>query len=138
MAATAAESPCVPLHEFVASVPAGESRELVFHTIWGANFKDTDEEAIHSRRCEHAGYAPAGKVCDYLMDNGSVEFADRNVKDLLACLSEGSRIAYDVTINSASFSLTTGEGDRASAVDISYGEDREIGGMVLRIRVEGY
>src|SRR5688572_138605 len=77
------DSSCGPLRRFVASVQPDETKSFAFRTFWGGSFKDEDAPetfALYSKRCEHHDYAPAQAVCAYLMEHGSVEFADGNLK----------------------------------------------------------
>ncbi|HEY4367725.1 MAG TPA: hypothetical protein VGN07_10880, partial [Steroidobacteraceae bacterium] len=121
--ASGAQLLCAPLREFVRSVRPGEVRELTFHTSWGSDFKDSSEEAIYAKRCVHNGYAPAEKVCDYLMEYGAVEFAGNNVKDALTCLSSNTRFAPLFGLHRGSFSLSFGTENRGANIEMDFYED---------------
>lgn len=84
--AFAEQSICAPLRNFVKSVKPGEIREFTFHTRWGGGFSGAPEGLLYEKRCERDDYAPAQKVCNYLMEFGAIEFADDDVKDAFACL----------------------------------------------------
>ena len=129
---------CKPLKAFVASVGPEESRELAFHTSWGSNFKTASEPAIFAKQCVHHGYEPAAAACAALMAHGLVEFSNLNARDAIACLSPGTRWGKHLTLDTGSFSLQYGSGDRGSNVTVVYKEDSEMGGMVLRVVAEGY
>jgi hypothetical protein len=122
----------------VKSVQPGETRTLKFHTSWGRDFLDSDEDAVAAKRCQHYGYDPARPVCDYLMENGSIEFAGQNVKSVLTCLSPKTRFASGTTLGRLVMSWRYGTEDRGSLLDLEYVEDEELGGMVLSLSVRGY
>lgn len=79
---------CKALRRFAASVQPNEKREFTFRTSWGSNFTDAKDEAFFAKRCTDAGYEPAKKVCDYLMNYGAVEFSNSNVEEAISCLSK--------------------------------------------------
>lgn len=134
-------SDCGPLRAFVASVKPDETRSFAFRTFWGGSFKDEKEEpeqfVFYSKRCEDQEYAPAKAVCADLMENGSVEFADGNLKQVVNCLSKESWLE-GVWFEGAVLSLNYGTEDRGANVDIELAEDPEVGGMVLRVTANGY
>jgi hypothetical protein len=130
---------CAPLRAFVASVKPDETKKIEFHTSWGGNFKDEkDNNVIYAKRCNDDGYAPAEAVCAYLMENGSVEFAGRNAKRALTCLSPGTTFAPKMALNRAEISFSYGTDERGSNVTLQLAEDAKIGGMVLTISADGY
>jgi len=131
--ARGAESLCSSLREFVNSVKPGETREFTFYTSWGRGF-DASSEAIAAKGCSHGDYLPAQKVCDYLMEHGSVEFAENNVKQALGCLSPETRLAPTLRLRRASFSLSIGR----SLVELEFYEDPAIGGMAFKVSADGY
>jgi len=133
--ATAGIDPlCSPLRDFVRSVHPGETKVLEFHTSWGGNFKDSPAPVIFAKRCNHYGYGPAEAVCAHLMEHGAIEFSDNNLKSAVMCLSPKTRMAPSLSLNSAEISLTYG----SSQVNLEFGEDPQIGGMVLRVAADGY
>jgi len=130
---------CAPLRAFVASVGPDDARELAFHTSWGSNFKDEPgEKALFAKRCLHQGYAPAQAVCAELMESGATEFSDNNAKRAIACLSPGTGFAPEVGFSAGRFSLQSGNSDAGAFVTVEFAEDKDIGGMVLRIQADGY
>ena len=136
--AFATEPLCVPLLEFVTSVKRDELRELTFRTSWGRDFKDSlEEDVMYAKRCIHDGYEPAMKVCKYLMEHASVEFAGYNVIAALTCLSPETQFS-GVQLHHGSFSLSFGTDDRGSLIDIELYEDAQVGGMAFHISVDGY
>lgn len=138
-AVSGAETLCGALREFVSSVKAEETREFTFRTSWGGGFKDSPEqEVMFAKRCDHGGYAPAKIVCEYLMEQGSVEFAGNNVKDALACLSPQTRFAPEVALHRASFSFGVGTDDRGALLEIDFYPDEEVGGMAFKVVADGY
>jgi hypothetical protein len=129
---------CRALRAFVVSVQPDETREFTFRTSWGANFKNAVEPAISAKLCEHEDYAPAERVCAYLMDHGSTEFAGANVKDAVSCLSHKTRFDSRLSLNEADFSLSYGSENRGVLVDVTLKEDAEVGGMTLKVVAHGY
>ena len=129
---------CAPLQAFVASVVPGESRALIFHTRWGANFKDSVEDAVSAKRCIHSGYAPAKAVCELLMERGSVEVSGNNGERALMCLSPGTRFARRIDMLRGAFSFKYGTEERGSNVKLLFDEDLQLGGMALQIVADGY
>jgi len=136
--AVAEDGLCKPLRQFIASVKPNETHVLKFHTSWGSNFKDDDEPAFFAKRCDHGGYDPAKAVCDYLMEHGATEFSGNNAKSVVSCLSTQTRFVAGMQINAISISIAVGTENRGSSVDIEFGEDVKLGGMVLSITADGY
>lgn len=129
---------CDVLRSFVGSVKSDETKELVFRTSWGSNFKDTPEAVLSAKRCDHGGYPAAKNVCKYLMEHASVEFAAITVKNAISCLSPGNNFDDQLTINSGSFSISYGSQDRGSIVEIMFNEDSKVGGMAFKLVADGY
>ena len=128
---------CGELAEFLASVRPDEQRIITLHTWWGAK-EVGDRIAIASKHCEHNDYEPGEKLCAYLMENTSTEFAGYNTKRVLACLAPRPGLPDDLRINSGSFSTRYGSPNRGALVDIDLYPDEEPGGMTLRLTAEGY
>ena len=129
---------CRVLRAFVMSVQPNESREFTFRTSWGSNFKGAAEPALFARRCEPHGYAPAEKVCAYLMESGSTEFSGENVKDTIACLSRKTRFDPRLSLNEANFDFNYGSESSGALINITFKEDPAVGGMALRLVADGY
>jgi hypothetical protein len=140
VAACAPKDPlCAPLQAFAASVRPNESKEFAFHTMWGGPFKDDPSaQVMYQARCIHNGFEPGKAVCSYLLKHGQIEFSDIDAKHALECLSPTTRLGRQVGLDRGVFTLSYGTDRRGSHVKILYGEDAEIGGMVLRITAEGY
>jgi len=135
----AAQGLCEPLRQFIESVKPDETRTLEFHTSWGSDFRDSnDEQVLSAKRCIHNGYEPAKAVCAYLMQNGAVEFSGNNAKSALMCLSRKTHFADRLVLDGIELSLTYRTDDRGSNVDIKYSHDEKLGGMVLSITARGY
>lgn len=115
-----------------------ESRVLTFRTIWGDQFKDAVGPAFAGKRCEHGGYAPGERVCTYLMEHGSMEFSEKTAKEAITCLCRGTQFGRGLELRSGSFTLRYGGDYRGADVDIAFAEDAEVGGMALKIEVEGF
>jgi hypothetical protein len=129
---------CAVLRSFVDSVQPKKKREFSFRTSWGENFKDTAEPAFFAKRCVHDGYAPAERVCDHLMEQGSIEFAGSNVKAAISCLSRKTKFAPLMELQSGAFSFSYGSDHRGALVDITLQEDPVVGGMIFRLEADGY
>lgn len=129
---------CRVLHEFVGSVAPEESRSLTFHTIWGAGFKDAADPALGAKQCEHGGYPPGEKVCDYLLKHGPMEFSETTAEDAISCLSKGTRFGPGFELLTGAFSIRYGTDYRGAFVGITFNEDPQKGGMALKIDVDGY
>ena len=135
----AAQGLCEPLRQFIESVKPHETRTLEFHTSWGSDFRDSnDQQALSAKRCIHNGYEPAKAVCAYLMQRGAVEFSGNNAKSALVCLSRKTHFADRLGLDRIELSLTYGTDERGSNVDIKYSPDEKLGGMVLSITARGY
>jgi hypothetical protein len=129
---------CAPLRAFVASVGKDDKRTLEFHTSWGSNFKNDPEPAIAAKQCIHGNYAPAQAACAKLMEHGATEFAGYNFRRALLCLSPKTRLDRGVSFQRAQVQLTYGDEHRGGIVDMDLVEDETLGGMVLKIAVDGY
>lgn len=132
------DSLCSHLRQFLDSVPPDQDRAVTLHTVWGDNFKDDSALVMGAKRCSHGGYGPGEVFCDFLMESTSTEFADINTKAVLACLLGGEKIPKELEIQSGSFSVEYGSGERGAFVDVVLAEDQEMGGMALRISASGY
>ncbi len=129
---------CRVLRAFVVSVQPDETHEFTFRTSWGSNFKDVAEPANSAKRCEHGDYAPAQKVCAYLMAHGSTEFAGVDVKDGVSCLSARTKFDLRLNIEEADFSFSYGSENRGALIDVTFKEDAAVGGMAFRMVADGY
>jgi hypothetical protein len=131
---------CAPLRAFVESVKPDQAQIFEFRTSWGSDFKDSDstKSVIFAKRCNHFDYGPAKPVCAYLMEHGAIEFSDNNLKRIIMCLSPKTRFDSDLSVSSAVMSLTYGSDDRGALVSLDFAEDSQVGGMVLRVKADGY
>ena len=136
--ASAEDTLCQSLRRFVESVKLDETRVVKLHTIWGSNFKDSDEPAFYAKRCDHNSYPPAKQLCEFLMDHSAVEFSGNNAINVITCLSPKTRSAPRAELNAISISMVFGTKSGGGLVDVEYTEDTELGGMVLSITVDGY
>jgi hypothetical protein len=135
--ATAADSLCKPLTEFIGSVKPDKTQALKFHTVWGGGFTGSDQDTMFEKACEHNEYGPAKGLCAFFMENGAVEFAGENAKSVISCLSRKAHFPSGI-LHGISYSLTFGTDNRGSHVDIEYSQDKQLGGMVLSITAKGY
>lgn len=129
---------CKVLRSFVESIPPDSKREFTYRSAWGENFKDSQEPVLGAKRCEHNGYGPARNVCSYLMEHGSVESPGVIVKYAVSCLSRKSRFDYTLRIHRANLSLMYGGKKRGALIDVTFEEDKEVGGMAVRLVATGY
>ncbi len=138
-AAQAAPDPafCRVLQDFVRSVRPDEAREITFRTSWGHGF-DGSPDRLAEKACSRHDDEPSIKLCAYLVQHGSAEFTDVTVKHALMCLSPKTRFARDLTLKQGTFSFSVGKPDRGAWVEASFGDDREMGGKVFRLKAEGY
>jgi len=128
---------CGELEEFLASVRPDEQRTITLRTYWGAK-EEGGEIVMASKFCEHNDYEPGKKLCAYLMENSSTEFAGYNTKRVLACLAPRPGLPDDLRINSGSFSTSYGSLHRGALVAVELCPDKETGGMTLRLTADGY
>jgi len=129
---------CQLLQSFVTAVKPDKTKEFVFRTSWGSNFKDAQEQILLAKRCEPNDDPAAKKVCAYLMENASAEFTSTAVKETISCLSPNSHFDTQLTIKSGSFSVSYGTQERGSIVDITFREDSKVGGIAFKLAVSGY
>ena len=128
---------CAEVNAFLASVKPDETRTLTLRTFWGAR-EEGDQIVIGSKSCEHNDYGPGEKLCTYLIQNSSTEFAGYNAKRILNCLTPKPGIAADLEIHSGSFSTTYGSPNRGALVDLQLSPDKSAGEMVLHLQADGY
>lgn len=129
---------CKILRSFAESVPPNSEQEFTYRISWGGNFKDSPEPVLGARRCEHNGYGPARNICSYLMEHGSVESAGVIVMYAVSCLTRNSRFDPSLRIHGANLSFSYGGRNRGALIDLTYEEDKKIGGMALRLVATGY
>lgn len=128
---------CAEVKAFLASVKPDETRTISLRTFWGAR-EEGDQIVIGSKSCEHNDYEPGEKLCAYLIQNSSTEFAGYNAKRILNCFIPGPGITADLEIHSGSFSTTYGSPNRGALVDFQLAPDKGAGDMVLHLQADGY
>lgn len=129
---------CAPLKTFVESVKPDETRTVLFRTAWFQPFKDEPGASnMGGRRCEHAGYPPAKAFCGSFLNNSSTEFAGINAMAVIECLAPGVSFRR-LQLETIDVSFSHGTDDRGQNVDVSLHEDTKVGGMVMKIKVDGY
>lgn len=126
---------CAPLREFVASVEPGEKRAIDHHTVWGTGFRGNPEPAFYEVECIHGNYGPAKPLCEHLVEQGSIEFSNRNAEDAISCLAPDMRFSPDVELGSGKFFVMPRLRGHWRSVTLSLEKDPERGGEVLRIEV---
>ncbi|MBM0103125.1 hypothetical protein JM946_00125 [Steroidobacter sp. S1-65] len=128
---------CGELSSFLASVKPEVSRSFTLYTFWGAEVEG-DQIVMGAKRCEHNDYEPGKKLCAYLVENSSTEFAGYNVKRVLNCLLPGRGVPGELEIKNGSFSVTYGSPNRGALVDIVLSRDEQFDGMAFRLTADGY
>jgi hypothetical protein len=128
---------CSEVKSFMASVEPDETRTLTLRTFWGAR-EEGDRIVMGSKSCEHNDYEPGKRLCSYLIQNSSTEFAGYDAKRILNCLAPKPGIAAELEIHSGSFSTTFGSPNRGALVDLELAPDKERGEMALRLQADGY
>ncbi|WP_313455807.1 hypothetical protein [Stenotrophomonas sp.] len=128
---------CSELKGFMTSVKPDETREITLRTFWGAR-EEGGQLVMGSKTCEHNDYDPGKKLCAYLIEHSSTEFAGANAKRILNCLASKPAIGKHLDIHSGSFATTFGSQDRGVLVNLDLLPDKEPGEMVLRLQVLGY
>ena len=130
---------CEFLQEFVSSVSPNETREVIFNTAWGENFKDTNENTFGpQKRCTHSNYGPARALCSYLIEHGAAEFPGNNLKRTITCLSPKTTIDRELSLIDAEIHLYYGDKNSGASVQLSLKNDQTIGGTAMKIHVKGY
>ena len=128
---------CAEVKAFLASVKPDETRSVTFRMFWGAR-EEGDNIILGSKTCEHHDYDPGEKLCAYLIQDSSTEFAGYNAKRILNCLTPRQGIAAALDIHSGSFSITFGSPSRGALVDLELAPDEGRGEMKLILRADGY
>jgi hypothetical protein len=128
---------CAEVKAFLASVKPDETRTLTLRTFWGAK-EEGDQIVVGSKSCEHNDYEPGKKLCAYMIQNSSTEFAGYNAKRILDCLTPKPGIAPELEIHSGSFSTTYGSPNRGALVDLRLAPEKEPGEMTLHLQADGY
>ncbi|BFI97131.1 MAG: hypothetical protein RSP_26410 [Rhodanobacter sp.] len=72
------------------------------------------------------------------MKHGAIEFAGSNAMQVISCLSPHTSFAEGMNLNQGSFNFSYGTPDRGGNVSVTFEEDRQLGGTVLRISADGY
>ena len=81
---------CPEIARFANASADHEPHSVVLRTSWGRGFNN-DPEHLYEVECSHSDYGPGRKLCRYLMENTSIEFAPHNFRRALACLSKNGR-----------------------------------------------
>lgn len=128
---------CSEVRAFLVSVKPEETHKITLRTFWGAR-EDGDSIVLGSKTCEHHDYGPGEKLCAYLLQDSSTEFAGYNAKRILNCLTPRPGIAAALDIHSGSFSITFGSPNRGALVDLELASDEGHGEMTLLLKADGY
>ncbi|ATS37131.1 MULTISPECIES: hypothetical protein [Xanthomonas] len=127
---------CNVLHAFVGEAQPGQIHSFTFHTSWGTNFKQVEEQALSAKRCDHGGDPAEQAICAYLMKHGQTEFADMTVMDSISCLSSATTFDKSLRLHSVNLSFRSEGINRGATITVTFGEDTEHGGMVFRLQSE--
>lgn len=128
---------CDEVKAFLASVKPDETRNLTLRTFWGAR-EEGDRIVIGSKSCEHGDYEPGKKLCAYLIENSSTEFAGYNAKRILNCLIPRQGITADLEVHNGSFSTRYGSPNRGALIDLQLCPGKGEGEMELHLQADGY
>lgn len=82
---------CRAIADFANASTPNSDHEVTLQTDWGGSILGKDGE-IAVKHCQHDGYAPGKKLCDYLLENASTEFGTNNFLRAFACVSKTNRI----------------------------------------------
>ncbi len=131
------DSLCAEVKEFLSSVEPDKTRTITLYTFWGAR-EEGEFLVMGSKGCDHNDYDPGKKLCAYLIQNSSTEFAGYNAKRILNCLIPRPGIAAELEIHSGSFSTTFGSPNRGALVDLKIFPGKGDGEMELHLQADGY
>lgn len=76
---------CGEIVRFANTSIANDEHSVQFTTDWGGVFS-TENDVFAEKHCEHGESEPARKLCGYLMENTSTEFAALNINRALRCI----------------------------------------------------
>ncbi len=76
---------CREIAAFANSIAPDETRAIELGTVWGSS--EQFPRTLYSKQCGSDGYEPGRRLCAYLLENSSSEFADLNFRRSLACLN---------------------------------------------------
>ena len=81
------DSLCGEMLRFANSVPPSSEHAVELCVSWGSACSE-NKDVLSSWSCEHAGYEPGSRFCDYLLAETSAEFPNANFSRALACLGK--------------------------------------------------
>jgi len=79
---------CGEIVSFANSIEINTSHSVELLTDWGGRFSN-DQKVIAEKRCIANKYPPGVKLCQYLLQHTSTEFADTNFWRALSCIGGG-------------------------------------------------
>lgn len=76
---------CGQIVQFANGSVADKEHSVQFTTDWGG-VHSLEQNIFAEKRCEHESFEPGKRLCDYLMNNTSMEFAALNINRALRCI----------------------------------------------------
>ena len=76
---------CGQIVQFANGSVTNKEHSVQFTTDWGG-VHSLERDIFAEKRCEHEGFEPGKRLCDYLMENTSMEFAALNINRALRCI----------------------------------------------------
>ena len=81
---------CPEIARFANAWSDYSAHSVVLFTDWGGVFSE-DKTAIAEKTCQRGQDTASRRLCNYLMENTSTEFAEVNMRRALSCLGPGAR-----------------------------------------------
>lgn len=76
---------CQAIATFANATKPGEAHVVSMETAWGSS--KAHPNSFYSIDCNHGGYEPGARLCQYLMEHSETEFSHYNFRAAFACLS---------------------------------------------------
>src|SRR5690349_4961845 len=123
---------CPEIARFANSVDDDDVHSVELRTFWGAR-PEGDEIVMGEKGCARNKLAPEIRLCDYLLNDTSTEFATINFRRALHCLNEsesylGPPEAHVEYLKGliTSYSVAGVRPDRLVAIEFSTGSNEEL------------
>jgi hypothetical protein len=127
---------CSEIARFANASTDYESHSVVLRTSWGRGFNNNPEH-LYELDCGHSDYAPGKRLCEYLMQDTSIEFASHNFRRALSCLSAHGRDigdGVDIVRLDGEFSSSSARGvDDAVTISLEFDDQDQDEPPSLRI-----
>lgn len=127
---------CGEMIRFANATTSGTEQSVQFTTDWGGVFSD-ENDVFAEKRCEHGDTGPGRRLCGYLMENTSTEFAGLNINRALRCIGAPEiPEAVRAELQHAAAKFESGEVKSVNdgiVVGVEYAYGREDGPPLLRL-----